>query len=223
MSGIITALRFQKRNKERVNVYLDGQFVFALPAVEAAHLRKGQELSDDEIERLKAFDAEAKAYERAVRFLGYRPRSVAEVERHLREHQVDEPVVRQVIGRLQAVGYLNDSEFARFWVENRQQFNPRAVGALRQELRLKGVAPEVIEEVLRAAGTDEETAAYQSVSAKARRWRGLDRAIFWEKAGGYLARRGFSYDVIESALNRLWAQLQADKESLQTILNDHDS
>jgi regulatory protein len=215
MGGIITALRFQKGDKERVNVYLDEQFAFALPAVEAARLRKGQELSDDEIERLKALDAEARAYERAVRFLGYRPRSVAEVEHHLREHQMDEPVVRRVISRLQAAGYLDDEGFARFWVENRQQFNPRGAGALRHELRLKGVAPDVIEETLRAADVDEETAAYQSISAKAKHWRELDRAAFWKKAGGYLARRGFSYEVIESVLGRLWAQRQADEESSQ--------
>ncbi len=209
MGGVITALRYQKRNKDRVNVYLDGRFAFALPAMEAARLHKGQELSDEEIERLQRVDLEQKAYDRALRFLGYRPRSIAEVERYLRRHHVDESIIQQVIKRLQRVGYLDDDAFARFWVENRQQFNPRGIHALRQELRLKGVATEVIEEAIGLAAVDEEELAYRSASSRARRWRALDRPSFWRKAGSYLARRGFSYDIIQVVLRRLWEEIQA--------------
>jgi regulatory protein len=53
MAGTITALRFQKRNKDRVNVYLDGQFAFGLAAIEAVRLRVGQTLSDDDVARLQ--------------------------------------------------------------------------------------------------------------------------------------------------------------------------
>ncbi len=208
MSGVVTALRFQRRNKERVNVYLDGEFAFALPALEAAKLHKGQVLSDEEIERFKAIDREEKAYERALRFLGYRPRSIAEVRRYLQRRQVEEPMLQRIIDRLQAMGYLDDRAFARFWVENRQQFSPRGERALRHELRLKGVDPDLIEEVLKASEADEEEMAYRLIQVRARRWRDLDRSSFWRKASGYLARRGFSYDVINAVLRRLWDQWQ---------------
>lgn len=214
MSGKITALRFQKQNRERVNVYLDGRFAFALPAVEAAKLRKGQELSDAEIEQLQALDAEAKAYERALRFLSYRPRSEAEVRRHLQRHRIGLQMVDRVIERLRSAGYLDDRAFARFWVENRQQFNPRSAQAIHQELRRKGVAPELIEEALQQGHNDEEEIAYQLLSSRVYRWHGLDRAAFWRKGSGYLARRGFAYEVIEPVLRRVWAHLQADSEPL---------
>ncbi|MCS7220203.1 MAG: RecX family transcriptional regulator [Anaerolineae bacterium] len=214
MPGRITALRFQKRNRERVNVYLDGRFAFTLPAVAAAQLRKGQELSDTEIEHLQTLDAEAKAYERALRFLGYRPRSEAEVRCHLQRHRVDLQMVDRVIERLRSAGYLDDRAFARFWVENRRQFNPRSAQAIQQELLRKGVASELIEEALQHEHNDEEEIAYQLLSSRVYRWRGLDRATFWRKGGGYLARRGFAYEVIEPALRRMWAQLQADRRPL---------
>ncbi len=214
MSGRITALRFQKQNKERVNVYLDGRFAFALPALEAAKLRKGQELSDEEIERLQALDAEAKAYARALRFLSYRPRSEAEIRRYLQRRQVDQPLIERVIERLHGAGYLDDAVFARFWVENRQQFSPRSMRAVQQELRRKGVAPEVIEEALQQGQGDEEETAYQLLSSRLHRWRGLDRATFWRRGGSYLARRGFSYEVIEPVLQRLWERMQAGREAL---------
>jgi len=218
MSGKITALRFQRQNPERVNVYLDGKFAFALPAIEAAQLRKGQELSDTEIERLRALDAETKAYERALRFLGYRPRSEAEVRAHLRRRRIESMIVDRVIERLKNAGYLDDRIFARFWVENRQQFNPRSVRAVRQELRRKGVAPEIIEEALQQGYEDEEEMAYQLLSSRLHRWHGLDRAAFWRKGGGYLARRGFSYEVIEPVLRRMWAYLRADSEGVAKIV-----
>ena len=53
MAGRITALKYQKRNKDRVNVYLDGRFALGLPAVVAATLKRGQLLSDAEIEALQ--------------------------------------------------------------------------------------------------------------------------------------------------------------------------
>jgi regulatory protein len=77
MAGTITALRFQKRNKNRVNVYLDGQFAFGLVAIEAARLRVGQTLSDNDVARLQMRDEVERAYERALNFLSYRPRSEA--------------------------------------------------------------------------------------------------------------------------------------------------
>jgi len=135
MAGTITALRFQKRNKYRVNVYIDGQFAFGLAAIEAARLRVGQTLSDDDVARLRMRDEVERAYERALNFLSYRPRSEAEVRRNLRKKNVEEEVVEEVTGRLTRAGLLNDQEFARYWVENRLQFNPRGARALRHELR----------------------------------------------------------------------------------------
>jgi len=125
MAGTITALRFQKRNKDRVNVYLDGQFAFGLTAIEAVRLRVGQMLSDDDVARLQVQDEVERAYERALYFLSYRPRSEAEVRRNLRKKNVEDRVAEVVVERLTRTGLLDDQEFARYWVESRLQFNRR--------------------------------------------------------------------------------------------------
>jgi regulatory protein len=148
MAGTITALRFQKRNKDRVNVYLDGQFAFGLAVIKAVRLRVGQALSDDDVARLRAQDKVERAYERALNFLSYRPRSEDEVRRNLRQKDVEDEVVEVVVERLTRAGLLDDREFARYWVENRLQFNPRGARALRHELRGKGVSASVIADTL---------------------------------------------------------------------------
>jgi len=129
MAGTITALEVQRNNKERVNVYLDGEFAFGLTMLDAARLRKGQQLTDAEIAALKSTDSLQQAYERAVRFLGQRPRSTAEVRHNLTDKEVDASVVEEVIARLEGQGYLDDAAFARYWITNRQQFRPRGARA----------------------------------------------------------------------------------------------
>ena len=194
MAGTITALHFQKRDENRVNVYLDGEFAFGLAAIEAAHLQVGQTLSDDDVARLQEQDEVERAYEHALDFLSYRPRSEAEVCRNLRRRNVDDEVVEAVVERLTRAGMLDDREFARYWAENRIQFNPRGANALGHELRGKGIPASIIAETL--ADLDEEAAARKVLEAGVRRLAHLEPGDFRRKLGAYLARRGFSYEVI---------------------------
>lgn len=208
MSATVTALEVQKKNKERVNVYLDGEFAFGLTLIDAARLRKGQILSDDEIAALKHADEIAQGYERAVQFLSYRPRSIAEIRRNLAEKEIDEAVIDQVIARLENQGYVDDLAFARFWLNNRQEFRPQGARALRFELREKGVASSVIDEALAEFDTSE--AAYRAAKDRARRLRGLDKRTFRNKLGMFLTRRGFDYDVTRTVIDRLIDEFEAD-------------
>jgi regulatory protein len=195
MTREITALKFQKHNKDRVNVYLDGAFAFGLAAVEAMHLHVGQTLSADEIVELQRKDDVERAYERALNYLSYRPRSAAEVRRNLRRKDVEDRVIDVVIGRLTRSGLLDDEEFARYWVDNRARFNPRGLRGLRYELRQKGVSRDVIDEAL--TGFDVQAAARQVADAGARRLSQAAPRDFRRKLKAYMARRGFSYTLIK--------------------------
>ena len=201
MAGTISALRYQKRNKNRVNVYLDDQFAFGLAAIEAARLRVGQALSDDDVARLRRQDDVERAHERALNFLSYRPRSEAEVRRNLRKKDVTDEAIEAVVERLTRAGMLDDREFARYWVENRLQFNPRGARALGHELREKGVPVSIIDDTL--AGFDEEPTARKAAEAGARRLAHLEPTAFRRRLGAYLARRGFSYAVISPLLEEM--------------------
>ncbi len=211
MTGRITSLQFQKHTGDRVNVYLDGEFALALPAVDAAQLKVGEVLTDADLLRLRQVDAVAKAYDRAVVFLGTRPRSTVEVRRRLQESEIDEEAIEAAIARLTEQGYLNDAEFARYWVENRQRFRPKGEQALRQELRRAGVDSEAIDESL--ADLNASEAAYAAGQPKAERWRALaqeDASGFKQKLGNFLMRRGFSYDVVREVTNRLLREMQEE-------------
>lgn len=215
MASIITALRIQKGNKERVSVYLDGRFALGLPAIVAATLKKGQHLSDHDLVRLKALDEEERAYERSLRFLTYRPRSIAEVRRYLQKHDLSESVIDTVLARLSRAGYLDDEAFTGYWIADRERFKPRGRLALRHELRQKGVANEIIERALQSV--EGESSAYRAGADRARRLKHLDKKTFRQKLGSFLLRRGFSHEVVWPVVDQLWQELHGESGEDRSI------
>ena len=196
----ITRLQVQKHNQERVNVFLDDEYAFAVALDIAVELRKGQELDAADVARLRDADTLAQAYARAVRYLGSRPRSQAEIERYLRDKEYDDGVIAATVERLLAQGYLDDAAFAQYWRENRDRFRPRSAAALRAELRQKGVDRADVDEAL--DGLDEEAAAWAAVASKLPRWQALPADEFNQKVSAFLARRGFGYATIRTVCRR---------------------
>jgi regulatory protein len=206
--GVITALEVQKRKKDRVNVFVDGEYAFSLSLMEAARLRKGQVLSEAEMTALRGEDAIIKAVDSAAHFLGYRPRSTAEVRRNLVEKEYPPEVIDAAIERITAMGYLDDEAFARYWVQNRGEFKPRSHRALRQELRQKGLASAVIDTAL--DNLSEADLAYKAALSQTRRLKRLSRKEFHAKIASFLQRRGFSYSTAQEVIQRLYDELEAE-------------
>lgn len=206
----ITALKAQRKNTQRVSVFLDGEYAFGLTRIVAGWLQIGQILSEEKITALRAEDELEMAYLRALNFLSYRPRSKAEIRRNLRKYKVPELLIEPTVERLEQNKLLNDQEFAQIWVENRNSFRPRGRRALSFELRQKGIADEVIQSTLDEL-VDEEILAYQAGIKKANKLAKYDWQDFRKKLSDFLARRGFSYGVISPLLPQLWEEVQAEE------------
>jgi regulatory protein len=204
--GRITAMRFQQRNPERVNLFVDGEFAMGLPAIEAARLHVGQQLNATDLERLAQSDSQHRLFDRALDFLTYRPRSVAEVRRFFREKAVDDEESSALLQKLQELGYLDDLAFARWWMENRAEFSPRGPFVLRQELRLKGVPDAIIAQVMDESSPAGDEVILQLARARARRLSGHDMDSFRRRLTSYLMRRGFSYDEVRPAVEQAWQE-----------------
>ncbi|MCC6614419.1 MAG: RecX family transcriptional regulator [Anaerolineae bacterium] len=208
-AGIVTALEVQKRNKQRVNVYLDDEYAFSLKLDEAARLYKGQHLTEAEVEALEAQDTLSRTIDTAARFLSYRPRSIQEVRENLTRKNTPPPLIEAAVQHLISLGYLDDRAFATFWVRERNTFKPLSLRALRHELRNKGIAATIIDEVL--AQVDAEDAAYRAADGQMRRLRGTSRREFQDKLLGFLQRRGFGYREAKTAISRLLETLEVEE------------
>ncbi len=202
MDYTITALKVQQRDRNRVNVYLDGEFAFGLARIVAAWLSVGQVIDDARLAELRSEDTREKAYQQALKFLNYRQRSKKEVQRNLEEHKYEEAIVQEVLEKLSNNGLLDDSRFAQNWVENRSEFQPRSKKALSIELRMRGLDDQTIQEAVEAI--DDEELAYQAGVKQARKLRELDWMQFRQKMSNFLLRRGFHYEVISPVVRKIW-------------------
>jgi regulatory protein len=204
----VTALRSGKGRRKRVNVYLDSRFAFSLEAevVLTERLKVGQELSDEQISALAKADNFQRCLNAALHYLSYRPRSESELRERLYRRNFDEESIGRVVARLEELGLVNDMEFAQFWQDNRQAFSPRSSSLTRLELRRKGVAEEVISQVVTPASDGE--GAYRAALGKARRLPVSDYQSFRRRLGEYLRRRGFSYGVINNTVQQLWQEMK---------------
>jgi regulatory protein len=146
-----------------------------------------------------------KAWESALRLLNYRERSIKELEGRLLEKHYSPPTIDAVINRLKELDLLDDTKFARLWTRSRIRFKPRSAWLISRELREKGIEEEVIREVVEEELTPEqEFAAAMSLAEKqARRYRGEDPEKARQKLFAFLARRGFSSDMIWKCLGKI--------------------
>jgi len=202
----ITALEIQEHDRERVSIYLDGEFAFGLPLIDAAQLRKGQVLSDDEITALRREDDITRSVDQIVRLLARRPYSVSEIRHHLESKRVDPPTIDEVLVRLERLGYVDDLAFARYWIENREHFRPRGPRALRYELRQKGIDESLIATVMDELDTHDS--AYRAAQEQVRRLHHPNKQDFRNKIGTFLVRRGFEYEFVREVIEQLTQELE---------------
>lgn len=203
----ITSIENQKKNPDRVNIYLDGQYVFSLSRFVAGWLKFGQQLSDAKIESLQLEDSQEKSIQKALRFLEYRNRSTQEVRKYLEKNEFPEIVIQHSLQRLSESNLLNDFEFAKGWVDNRNSFRPRGRKFLEFELRHKGLSDELIQTVL-DENVDEATLALEAAKKYLRKLNGLPWLEFRQKLGSFLSRRGFSYAISSQVTRSVWNEMQ---------------
>ncbi|MGH7195658.1 MAG: RecX family transcriptional regulator [Candidatus Saccharimonadales bacterium] len=194
----ITSIKQQVKRQDRYSVFIDGKYCFSLSdrALLDSKIVSGQEVDEQQIKEFKTLSANDKAYGNALRYVALRPRSVWEMETYLKRKQVDKSVSQEIISKLTNLEFLDDTEFANSWVQNRRLLKPVSRRRLTQELRQKQVASDIIENVLADDPTDETDILSEIIKQKRRQTKYQDNLKLMQ----YLARQGFSYDDIKAAL-----------------------
>lgn len=197
----ITAIKQQVKRADRCSVYVDGKYVCSFSEGELLRLglRAGQELTASQLKKLKDDSALDKAYRRAIDLISRRPRSEWELRDYLKRKEYSPATIERIISRLTLSGLIDDKEFARRWVENRRLLKSTSKRRLRQELRQKRVADDVIDQVLAEDETDERVLLRELVQRKRRQSSYKDEL----KLMRFLSQRGFDYDDIKSALQEI--------------------
>ncbi len=212
----ITAIRVGRSRGKRSNVFLDGKFTFSLEAevVMKEGLQVGQELTANQTEALGRSDHFHRCLDAARGYLSYRPRSESELRERLKQRGFDGSSIEVVITKLKERGLVDDLDFAQFWKDNRESFSPRSQWLTKLELRRKGVANDIIDQVVDTI--DDDDSAYRAALSKARSLPPSDYQSFRRRLGEYLKRRGFGYEVINHNVERVWQEQGCRSESIST-------
>ena len=204
MPSVITSITVQKKNRNRFNIFINEAYAFSLNRELTATLKPREQLTKEKIEDLKQADEQDTAYSRALFYLGFRSRSRMEIERYLKKKKFPPEAVMSTLSRLEANKYINDSDFARLWIENRCRFKPKGRYALIRELREKGIDEQIIKETLK--DFDELESAWAAVTPRLNRLKKLERNEFNKKIYSFLSYRGFGYHTCKEVCEQAWEQ-----------------
>ncbi len=207
--GTVTDISVQKRNKNRVNVYIDGDFACGLDSVTAvsARLKIGGEISAEDLKRIVETSEVNSAFERAVGYLSSVPRAKREIARYLADKGYDKDVIYKAIERLEFYHYIDDRAYASMYIRSKiKKYGSYRIAA---ELKQKGVDSAVISELL-----DESDGESDNAVAVAQKYMSSHRTTDKQRVKRFLAGRGFSWDSISQAVCKL-----SDDGAFS---NDHD-
>lgn len=195
----ITNIAQQVKRAGRYSIFVDSKYAFSLSegALIESKLAVGQELSSGEVGQFKKLSTEDKLYNNALHYTALRARSRWEIETYLTRKGSPAPLTKTILNKLSKIGLINDNTFAQTWIENRRLLKPTSRRRLIQELRAKHVAQEVIDRALAEDTTEEEQVLKELIERKRKQSKYQDKLKLMQ----YLARQGFNYDDIKSALN----------------------
>ncbi|MEX2028674.1 MAG: RecX family transcriptional regulator [Candidatus Curtissbacteria bacterium] len=205
----ITAISPQKKKIGRFNIFLDDKFAFGIEAeiLLSNNFKIGQVLQEEEIARIIKSEQGTKLLDLATNFLSYRPRSEREMGDYLakkisakegikfQEARQSEQI-EKIIFKLKKYKYLDDKQFAQWFVTSRTSSRPKGAALIKLELRKKGIDREIIDEIFHNA-PGETNLAKRAVERKLRGWENLTTMDFKKKFYSYLASKGFDFETIK--------------------------
>ncbi len=151
-------------------------------------------------------DLYQKYLESAVHFLSFRMRSEKEVRDNLKKKDASPEVIEKIVTWLKEQLFVNDTEFARQWVESRARSKPKSLYLIKMELQQKGVSREIIDAVVQdpntEVGSDRDRARKIAIK-KFPRYQHLSKPEIYQKLGGVLARNGFDWDTTKSIIDEI--------------------
>ena len=210
----ITDIQTQKKDPKRVNIFLDGKFAFgvSLESTIVNKLKINEQLTSKQVQSLISDDQVERLYERAIKFLSFRPRSEKEIRDNLlqklwrsdkgeEEKKNFERSVLEVLEKLQKLKFINDLEFAKWWVEQRTKFKKISPRLIKSELFKKGINKDTVETAFDSVKIDPVSLALEAAKRKLTTYKRFEPKIFREKMGRFLASKGFDWEVVKKVVD----------------------
>ncbi len=194
----ITDLQIQKNNKTRANVYIDGEFAFALEMITVMKLglKIGDEVSESKLLQAVTDSERACAFDKAMSYLGRGMKTVHQMREYLLRKGYDADVTEYVIAKLKDYRYLDDKAYASAYVE--QNSATKGERRLRRELVSKGIAQTTAEQYAKEEG-EQALAHAEQLARKYMKSKSCDVKNL-QRLQRYLLSRGYDFDIVNAVV-----------------------
>ncbi|WP_342598988.1 recombination regulator RecX [Psychrobacillus sp. FSL H8-0483] len=216
---IITRIGRQKNNNERYNIYLDEKYAFSVDEAVLIkyQLTKGKVIEAFTLDEIVFDDEVRKAYNKAINFLSYRMRSEHEVKQKLLMSEYGEAVILEAIRKLYEHGFLNDENFSKALIETQKKNSKKGPGAIRQELKKKGIEKDLTEEVLASYSEEEQLTIARTLTEKIiNQYQSKTPRQIKQKVQDTLQRKGYNFTIISQAIDSF--ELEKEEEEWEAII-----
>lgn len=201
----ITKIEYQKKNKDRFNVYLDGEYGFSLDMdiLLQYSLEKNMELSLELIDDILEAEERISVYNYGIYILARRAKSEYEIRLKMEEKGFHPPLIDNAIEKLKEKKYLDDEKYCQLFI-NYKINNNDGILKIKNALYHKGIDRKIIEEKIRdISPEDEEARAIIVGRKKLSSLRDEDKRKRMVKLSNYLLGKGFQYHVVIKAVEKL--------------------
>lgn len=184
------------RDNQMMRIYIDENYAFSVPKED--YIRLGlyekEEITQDEIERIRQEVVLRAAREKATGYLMYRDRSEGEVIEKLINAGFDKDIAQEAASALKALGYIDDNRYARKYITDRLKNKAMSRKAIRFELERKDISLQIIEEALSETEVNEDEIALRTAKKKFGKYDVKDEKVR-QKIMRYLCHKGFSVET----------------------------
>lgn len=207
--AIITKIESQKRNNDRVNIYVDEKFFIAIykELVFSFNLKKGQEIDTNNFKAILEDEMYMKAKNKALNILSKSSQSEKQIRQKL-SNDFEEHIIDRVLEFLEKYKFIDDEDLATRIVNTNINLNKYGKNKIKQNLYNKGIDKSIIEQTIDEIDSDKEfeNALYLG-KKRFDRLKNENPQKAYQKIGNHLAYKGFNYDIIKKVLNRLFKDI----------------
>ena len=217
--ALITKITTQQKNQDRFNIFMDygkgEEFAFSVDSdvLIKFQLKKGMELDEFSLMEVHYHDDIRKAYNLAINYLAKRMRAKKEIIDYLHQKETEEPVINEVIHKLIAQKYINDTEYALAYVRTQMNTTDKGPDLIRIELKEKGITEEILIHSLDQFSFEDQVNKGTILAGKFLKKNSRDsKRVLKQKLESLLLRKGYSYEVINIAANEPEISKDVDNE-----------
>ena len=208
----ITKIEYQKKNKERFNVYIDDEYGFSvdISILIEYSLKKDMVLDDSLIDDILRSEERTSVYNYGISILSRYARSEYELRLKMKNKGFEPELIDKAVGTLKEQKYLDDDRYCEMFINDKINISKDGVRKIKEALYYKGIDKKIIEEKIKNISQDsEEERALILGSKKLPNIKETDTRKKIAKLSNYLIGKGFEYETVNKTVRKLLS-IEAD-------------